>query len=169
MVHVLLTRPTTLNKALSSFPLGLHCEENVNECLSTPCQNNGLCQDQVNGYTCQCAPGFEGIHCGVDINECARGQCQNGADCVDGVNSYRCICTAGWTGQDCNVDLLECLSQPCANGGSCVERTNAYICDCAPGYVCVCVYISWFEVTYSHIATGTVLAKVLQQNQRLPN
>ena len=28
-----------------------------------PCQNGGTCADEVNGYTCLCADGYEGVHC----------------------------------------------------------------------------------------------------------
>ncbi|XP_078664857.1 uncharacterized protein LOC144907552 [Branchiostoma floridae x Branchiostoma belcheri] len=40
----------------------LVCEE-TNECLSDPCANGATCEDVVNGYTCTCAPGYEGDHC----------------------------------------------------------------------------------------------------------
>ena len=35
----------------------------IDECVSAPCQNGGTCIDQVNGYLCQCAPGYSGLHC----------------------------------------------------------------------------------------------------------
>ena len=35
----------------------------VDECASGPCQNGGTCVDQVNGYQCQCAPGYTDLQC----------------------------------------------------------------------------------------------------------
>ena len=35
----------------------------VNECESSPCMNNATCNDDVDGYTCNCADGFTGTHC----------------------------------------------------------------------------------------------------------
>lgn len=38
---------------------GLHCEDDINECLPHPC-NQGICiqNDPGYGYTCFCRPGF---------------------------------------------------------------------------------------------------------------
>ena len=40
----------------------------MNECSSNPCQNSGTCNDGVNGYTCNCVPGFVGTECGTGIS-----------------------------------------------------------------------------------------------------
>ena len=32
-------------------------------CVSQPCLNNGSCQDSIRGYTCTCAPGYDGRDC----------------------------------------------------------------------------------------------------------
>lgn len=37
---------------------GYHCEDNINDCVlpsgDSPCQNNGICIDEVDSYTCDC-------------------------------------------------------------------------------------------------------------------
>ena len=40
--------------------------------------NVGTCVDQINGYKCQCQPGYTGIDCDVDIDECQSYPCVNG-------------------------------------------------------------------------------------------
>ena len=33
---------------------------NLDACELNPCQNGGTCQDEIDGYTCQCEPEYEG-------------------------------------------------------------------------------------------------------------
>ena len=56
---------------------GTNCEENVDECMSNPCQNGGHCRDRNNGYTCTCQPGYLGDHCEVDVAVCETGKLTN--------------------------------------------------------------------------------------------
>lgn len=51
------------------FFAGPLCEENINECSSSPCLNKGVCVDDVAGYRCTCVKGYIGrmspffLHC----------------------------------------------------------------------------------------------------------
>ncbi|XP_035699609.1 IgGFc-binding protein-like [Branchiostoma floridae] len=106
----------------------------IDECSSNPCLNGGTCEDDVNGYTCTCAPGYDGDDCETDVDECASNPCQNGGTCEDRVNGYTCTCSPGYDGDDCETDIDECGSNPCQNGGICEDRVNGYTCTCAAGY-----------------------------------
>ena len=35
----------------------------INECASSPCPNNAICEDSANGYHCSCMLGYTGDHC----------------------------------------------------------------------------------------------------------
>jgi len=64
--------PNIHNSLLQSAP-GANCEENLDECLSNPCQNGGSCDDRDNGYVCYCPIGYAGLHCELDIAVCDTG------------------------------------------------------------------------------------------------
>ena len=40
-----------------------------------------MIQDQVNGFECQCVPGYHGDQCETEFNECASDPCQNEIRC----------------------------------------------------------------------------------------
>uniref|UniRef100_A0A8C9LFB5 Cubilin n=1 Tax=Pavo cristatus TaxID=9049 RepID=A0A8C9LFB5_PAVCR len=42
---------------------GSNCTENIDECISNPCQNGGICIDGVSGYTCECTSAWTGPQC----------------------------------------------------------------------------------------------------------
>jgi len=110
------------------------CEEDPDECESSPCQNGATCLDGVNEFTCSCAAGFGGTVCDIDIDECGSSPCQNGATCLDGVNEFTCSCAAGFGGTVCDIDIDECESSPCQNGATCLDGVNEFTCSCAAGF-----------------------------------
>ncbi len=104
----------------------------VNECVSAPCQHNGTCQDQINGYSCLCMAGYTGTQCETgllswlydhqmfqlpefmhhisdfcvflsDIDECASSPCENNATCLQDIDFFNCTCVAGFTGTHCET------------------------------------------------------------------
>ncbi|CAH4035209.1 unnamed protein product [Pieris brassicae] len=109
---------------------GDSCEQDIDECLSTPCKNGGSCQNLENNYECTCVEGFEGKDCSININECATNPCAAGATCVDGIASYSCLCPEGLTGARCQIDIDDCESEPCLHGGYCADGVNSFTCDC---------------------------------------
>ena len=90
------------------FIIGDHCNLEFDECLSRPCQNNGSCINEINGYTCVCQPGFTGTECDIDIDECESDPCQNNATCTDGIATFDCECLPGFTDEICSTNIDEC-------------------------------------------------------------
>jgi hypothetical protein len=37
----------------------------INECQSSPCQNDAECIDGINQYSCTCKAGYTGTHCEI--------------------------------------------------------------------------------------------------------
>ncbi|XP_072033254.1 uncharacterized protein [Amphiura filiformis] len=111
--------------------------QDVNQCRSQPCLNQGRCVDKSRGqYRCICRRGWTGRRCGTvaDVNQCLSSPCINGATCNDRIGSYTCTCAPGWTGVNCEQEINECMSRPCLNGGKCVDELNQYSCVCQRGW-----------------------------------
>lgn len=53
--------PQPLLHANAPYPFSPPAD--IDECASAPCQNGGVCIDGVNGYMCDCQPGYTGTHC----------------------------------------------------------------------------------------------------------
>ncbi|KAM4739821.1 protein crumbs homolog 1 isoform 2-T2 [Anableps anableps] len=92
---------------------GSHCQEVVNHCESSPCQNGGKCESLIGGFTCHCLKQthdgvlYGGANCDVKLVGCAGHECQNQGSCspflLDGTHGYTCSCTPGHTGPLCNT------------------------------------------------------------------
>ncbi|XP_060570056.1 uncharacterized protein LOC132728427 [Ruditapes philippinarum] len=108
--------------------------DGYNWTVHNPCQNEGNCTNESNGYLCVCHGGYGGKNCEYDINECESDPCENDGTCLDHLNGFNCSCADGFTGTYCEININECSSHPCQNNGICEDGINMYICECPPGF-----------------------------------
>lgn len=81
------------------------CFADINDCSPDPCASTGTCQDQVNGYMCDCDDGYDGTLCDNNIDECSSNPCASTGTCSDGVNRFSCLCDAGYEGTLCDTGM----------------------------------------------------------------
>ena len=100
--------------------LNLFC----NDCDPDPCSGNGVCTDQVGGFTCTCNDGFAGDTCDDEVESCGLLMDWD-VECILAGNGPQ-------AGLDCESPLLgyvECLDRPTAatmlfTGGGCEQGDN---------------------------------------------
>ncbi|XP_059175632.1 neurogenic locus notch homolog protein 1-like [Physella acuta] len=89
---------------------GDFCQQDVNECLSSPCQNNGACvQKKPTGFTCYCSERYGGVLCQV-AKTCKDNPCKNGGTCVSfnlqKFESFYCRCDVDrYNGEFCEIPI----------------------------------------------------------------
>ena len=88
-----------MNSDVNILFIGAACDVNINDCSNSPCENDGQCEDGVDGYRCACEPGFTGKRCQHTVDDCASEPCQNGATCKDLLDGFQCICRPGFVGK----------------------------------------------------------------------
>uniref|UniRef100_A0A8C6T5Y0 Delta-like protein n=1 Tax=Neogobius melanostomus TaxID=47308 RepID=A0A8C6T5Y0_9GOBI len=113
---------------------GIYCHENINDCVSNPCENGGTCIDGINAFQCVCPDGWEGRLCDLNVNECRHNPCKNGGRCVDLVNDFYCECADSWKGKTCHSRESQCDATTCNNGGTCYDHGDTFRCACPPGW-----------------------------------
>ena len=79
------------------------CENDIDDCASGPCKNDGKCTDKVDDYLCDCTgTGYSGPQCQDNIDEClVSSPCENGR-CNDTMGDYQCICQDDFCGKNCS-------------------------------------------------------------------
>lgn len=58
----------------------MYCEQEVDECDSSPCLFTSTCLDRRNGFICECELGWKGTLCGEGV-DCDDDPCRNGGVC----------------------------------------------------------------------------------------
>ncbi|XP_041620775.1 protein crumbs homolog 1 isoform X2 [Vulpes lagopus] len=92
---------------------GIHCEEDIDECSSNPCQNGGTCENLSGHYTCRCpfdnhsGTFYGGKDCSDVLLGCTHHQCLNNGMCIphfqNGQHGFSCLCPSGYTGPLCEL------------------------------------------------------------------
>lgn len=105
---------------------GTRCEQKVEACLSFPCRNKAVCQNDFENlsYNCFCRPGFDGRDCENNIGKFLAFPNAHTFSLQLAFLMRRII---GFYSDDCNPD-------PCLNGGTCRDLTDAFECLCKTGF-----------------------------------
>uniref|UniRef100_A0A4W3GEJ5 Neurogenic locus notch homolog protein 1 n=1 Tax=Callorhinchus milii TaxID=7868 RepID=A0A4W3GEJ5_CALMI len=119
--------------------VGEHCEGDVNECLSNPCDARGTqnCVQLVNDYKCECRPGYTGHRCDMVFDGCKDRPCRNGGACAVAGNTaygFICRCPPGYDGATCENKVSQCGALHCPHGSTCVYRHGTTHCLCPTGF-----------------------------------
>ncbi|KAE9538509.1 hypothetical protein AGLY_005608 [Aphis glycines] len=118
---------------------GQTCQIDIDECMSTPCLNGGICHDLINGFRCNCTDNYMGAYCQLPYDACTKNPspCLNNGTCLHKTSSlkdYYCKCSPGFEGKNCEVNINECLMGTCPIGKVCIDGINTYECKCPEGY-----------------------------------
>ncbi|XP_060923455.1 slit homolog 1 protein-like [Limanda limanda] len=132
---LLLTTPADKFQCLG--PVEASVQAKCSPCVSSPCQNQGVCQVQhTQPYTCTCKAGFTGEHCETPVDACVSNPCTNGGTCLsdEQTRGFSCACAFGFHATFCEVNVDDCQDHGCENGATCVDGVGNYTCFCSPNY-----------------------------------
>ncbi|KAK7067859.1 hypothetical protein SK128_010504, partial [Halocaridina rubra] len=123
---------------------GKSCEKDVEECMTSPCYNAGICINTPGSFACACQFGYTGYLCEDTLVFCEDSPCENDALCVMEDHNATCYCVPDYHGSKCQHQYNDCLpyAPRCMNGGVCIDGIDSFLCSCPDstyGILCQCV------------------------------
>ncbi|UJR26598.1 hypothetical protein I4U23_007918 [Adineta vaga] len=106
---------------------GDFCTDDIDECKTNPCTDQGTCYNTQGSYLCLCPPGVTNKNC--QNIQCTESSCLNGGKCAqkDGGVSF-CQCPANFYGHYCELLVVNtrnsqasidtCLVNNCSSKGN---------------------------------------------------
>ncbi|XP_076803242.1 uncharacterized protein LOC143447172 [Clavelina lepadiformis] len=137
----------------------------VNECLSSPCDINAGCTNNIEGFECICRSGFagDGFSCS-DEDECLSSPCSADADCENNFGSFECVCRSGFAGDGFTCsDVNECSTDDggCENH-RCINTHGSSACVCQGSNTGTnCLYAAEQQITLANTNYTAGLADLL--------
>lgn len=111
------------------YVVGTNCQNEVEGCLSQPCDVGEACIAVTGGYRCLCHPNSsKGDNC---VTICLNNVCENNGSCVIQQEQTVCICPKDFMGDFCQHSVSTCS---CRNGGTCIFTDSGYNCNCLPSW-----------------------------------
>ncbi|GMR31741.1 hypothetical protein PMAYCL1PPCAC_01936, partial [Pristionchus mayeri] len=112
---------------------GDRCDEDIDECLLSPCAEGSTCLNKNGSFECICPEGRRGLRCEADTCSSHR-ECLNGGRCVGG----ECRCKRGFAGPSCQLRYSDpCSTASCTENRVCSRNSSeilGYSCDCPRGF-----------------------------------
>ena len=140
--------------------VGSTCELDIDECTSNPCQNGGLCRNNLAAFICDCPQPYKGAECALlpcQVNPCGPG----GSNCTDDLTylplGFRCDCMEGYTGEFLWLLSSFFLSFFLSING----RFNIVCMD-----VSVIIYLTIIELTNIHVCGNRLLQRLMSPSPK---
>lgn len=84
----------------------------IDQCVTVPCTNGGICTPEFDSFTCGCEAPFSGSLCELHDTNCSpgtAGACLNEGMCIPTVSGGECACATCWFGEKCDLyDSVTC-------------------------------------------------------------
>ncbi|XP_060941021.1 protein crumbs homolog 1-like [Limanda limanda] len=98
-------------------------------CASSPCQNQGVCEDVFDLHHCTCPSEWTGPLCEQSTDNCISGPCIHG-HCTNSPGGFECVCELGYSGEQCEFEVDMCENNNCSKGATCLKGFQSYACLC---------------------------------------